>query len=399
MHLEKLDLKPNCEQWCHHLLCLLMGMFVINCFTVSFLFRYSYYSMAGLQTKVGQYEREVQQLRRALLRSDNYIEDLTSKLETTTGQSVSKNKRTHLRSSPAPSSSSCTITSLVDDNDSTHNTSTSNNTDVHDTEKSDLPEDASLVVDDSNQKKRSSTNDDSENHTSNCHSPVLGPVGNERFSLEPGTALGEERESPLGSRRSSEVSLYGQDLEIPPGPLTSSLNILEPVEGEALDRPPSRGELLLLGDHSSKRQEKPSLEENLNMFTASRQLMMLSERRQRHREGLEPSKMQDLMEYSPGSSDGGKRKSPDTKSIDFDVLVSAGGDDSPNNAASQESPSNLCRDEHGNRESLGLHTFSLAKIKSEIQMSHEDEIPPKKPRLENSEFGNDAENDEQENSS
>ena len=354
--------------------------------------------MTGLQTKVGQYEREVQQLRRALLRSDSYIEDLASKLETTTGQSVSKNKRTHPRTSPAPSSSSCTITTLVDDKDSTHNTSTSNDTDVHDTEKSDLPEDAT-VVDDSDQKKKSSKNGDSENHTSNCHSPVLGPVGNERFSVEPGTALEEERESPLGSRRSSEVSLYGQDLEIPPGPLTSSLNILEPVEGEALDRPPSRGELLLLGDHSSKRQEKPSLEENLNMFTASRRLMMMSERRQKHREGFEPSKMQDLIEYSPASSDGGKRKSPDRKSIDFDMLVNATGDESPNNAASQESPSNLSRDEHGNRDSPGLHTFSLAKIKSEIQMSHEDEIPPKKPRMENSEYVNDMENEEPENSS
>ncbi|KAJ7393089.1 hypothetical protein OS493_008387 [Desmophyllum pertusum] len=47
--------------------------------------RYSHYTMAGLQTKVGQYEREVQQLRRALLRSDNYIEDLSNKLEVTTG--------------------------------------------------------------------------------------------------------------------------------------------------------------------------------------------------------------------------------------------------------------------------------------------------------------------------
>lgn len=348
--------------------------------------------MAGLQTKVGQYEREVQQLRRALQRSDNYIEDLTSKLEIT-GQSVSKNKRPH------PSSTSCTITSLADDKDPIETAATSNNTDAQDAEKSDLPEEASLA-DDNNQKKRLSTASDSENPMSNGRSPALATVSNERFSIEAGTTLGEERESRLSSRRSSEVSVYGQDLEIPPGPLTSSLNILEPVEGEALDRPPSRGELLLLGDHSSRRPEKPPLEENLNIFTASRQLIMLSERRARQREGLEPGKMRDLSEYSPSSSDGGKRKSPDTKTIDFDVLVNTAGENSPSNSASHESPPTLSRDELDHRESPGFHTFSLAKIKSEIQIGHDDEPSvPKKPRMETSECDHDSENEEQGNTS
>lgn len=350
--------------------------------------RYSHYSMAGLQTKVGQYEREVQQLRRALQKSDNYIEDLTNKLDSTTGQSLSKSKRTPLRTSPAPSSSSCTITSLAEDKDSTKNASTCSNIDSQDTEKADLQED---VADDTNPKKRLSTASDSENQMSNGHSPILAPVSNERFCLD----TGEERESHLSSRRSSDVSLYGQDLEIPPGPLTSSLNILEPVEGEALDRPPSRGELLLLGDHSSRRQEKPSLEENLNMFTASRQLIMLSERRQKQREGLEASKMRDPGEYSPSSSDGGKRKSPDSKSLDFDVLVNAAGEGSPSNTASQESPSPFSRSDLGATGSPGVYTFSLAKIKSEIQLGHDYEIVSKKPRMDNGECGNDTVSEEQ----
>ena len=350
--------------------------------------------MAGLQTKVGQYEREVQQLRRALLRSDSYIEDLTSKLEATTGQSVPKNKRP--RTSPGPSSSSCTITSLAEDKSSTE----SNNGDVQDTEKSDLPEDTSLLNDNNKRKKSATTASDSENLTSNRLSPLLAPVSNERFSIETGTTLGEERESGLSSRRSSEVSLYAQDLDIPPGPLTSSLNILEPVEGEALDRPPSRGELLLLGDHSSKRTEKPALQENLNMFTASRQLMMLSERRTRQRDGIEPIRIRELGECSPSSSDGGKRKSLDAKAIDFDVLVNATGEDSPSNSISRESPPNLCRDELGERSSPELHTFSLAKIKSEIGLGHEDlQSAPKKPRLEGEEYDNDTDNEEQGNAS
>lgn len=350
--------------------------------------------MAGLQTKVGQYEREVQQLKRALLRSDNYIEDLSSKLEISTGQSVPKPKRTHVRASPGPSS--CTITSLSEDKDPSENGTGSKNTEVHDVENSDPPPEEASPANDDNQKKRSSTASDSENAIPNCHSPILAPVNNERFSIETATSFGDERASALSSRRSSEVSLYGQDLEIPPGPLTSSLNILEPVEGEALDRPPSRGELLLLGDHSTGRQEKPPLEENLNMFTASRQLIMLSERRARQRETMDPIKIRDFSECSPSSSDGGKRKSLDTKSLDFDMFTSAADEDSPSNSASQESPPTYNRDaEIADSGSPCFHTFSLAKIKSEIELGQEDESAAKKPRLEGDEYPDVAENDEQ----
>lgn len=345
--------------------------------------------MAGLQTKVGQYEREVQQLRKALQRSDNYIEDLTSKLDVTTGQSVLKSKRSHLRSSPVPSS--CTITSLSEDKDSSENTTGSKNADVQEVENADPPEDAS-PTDDGDQKKRSSTASDNENVMSNGHSPIVAPLNTERFSVEATTPFADERASGLSSRRSSEVSLYGQDLEIPPGPLTSSLNILEPVEGEALDRPPSRGELLLLGDPSSRRQEKPPLEENLNMFTASRQLIMMSERRARQREVIDPSRLRDFGECSPSSSDGGKRKSLDTKSLDFDMFTSAADEDSPSNSPSHESPSYSREAESG---SPCFHTFSLAKIKSEIELGHEDESASKKPRLEGEEYPDTAENDEQ----
>lgn len=342
--------------------------------------------MAGLQTKVGQYEREVQQLRRALLKSDTYIEDLTTKLESPTGQSTPKPKRAHIITSPVPSS--CTITSLSEDKEPLESSKINKSTDAVDVESSHTPDDAS-PSDDSTRKKRFSTTSDHENVTSNGHSPILAPVSNERFSLENATSYGEERASALSSRRSSEVSLYGQDLDIPPGPLTSSLNILEPVEGEALDRPPSRGELLLLGDPSNKRQEKSALEENLNMFTASRRLMMMSERRSRHRETLEPSKLlRDLGECSPSSSEGGKRKSVDTKSLDFDLFTSATVEDSPSNSASQESPPpTYSRDtELTESGSPCFHTFSLAKIKSEIEIGNEDETTAKRPRLESEEF-------------
>lgn len=346
--------------------------------------------MAGLQTKVGKYEREVQQLRKALLRSDNYIEDLTSKLDVPTGQSVVKSKRSHLRSGSVPSS--CTITSLSEDKDSSENgTATKTTDDVQEVENADPPEDAS-PTNDGDQNKRSSTAGDSENVMSNGHSPILAPMNNERFSLESTTSFADERASALSSRRSSEVSLYGQDLDIPPGPLTSSLNILEPVEGEALDRPPSRGELLLLGDPSSRRQEKPPLEENLNMFTASRQLIMMSERRARQRDAIDPSRLRDFSECSPSSSDGGKRKSLDTKSLDFDMFTSAADEDSPSNSVSHESPSYSREAESG---SPCFHTFSLAKIKSEIELGHEDESAPKKPRVEGEEYPDIVESDEQ----
>lgn len=342
--------------------------------------------MAGLQSKVSKYEREVQQLRRALQRSDIHIEDLTNKLETACGSTASKSKRTS--TSPAHSSNHCTLTSFVD-----HKDSTSSYTEGQDAEKSDLSNEGSLADEAVLEKKGEN---DSENATSVCHSPVLAPVGNERFPAETGT-LSEEQEAHLSSRRSSEVSLYGQDLDIPPGPLTKSLNILEPIENEALDRPPSRGELLLLGDRSTKRQEKPPLEENLNVFTASRQLIMLSERRQRQREGLDPSKTCDPSECSPSSSDGGKRKSPDTKSVDFDVLVNVTSEDSSHNSTVQGSSSNFCRVECSGVESPRIHLFSLAKIKSEIELEHEDqEILPKKPRMENCNLANGIENSEQE---
>lgn len=344
--------------------------------------------MAGLQTKVGQYEREVQQLRRALVRSDNYIDDLSSKLEVATGQPLPKTTRP--RNSPATCSSSCTITSLASEKDAVECVT---NSDLQEAEKSDLPEAANLPND--NKKKRLAAASDSENQTPRVHSPLLAPANGERLSFERGAALGDERESGLSSRRSSEVSLYGQDLDIPPGPLTSSLNILEPVEGEAIDRPPSRGELLLLGDRSSRRAEKPPLEENLDMFTASRQLILLSERRSRHRDGIESLKMRDLSECSPSSSDGGKRKLLDTKSIDFDVLVNAAGDDSASNSTSRESPPNFSRDELDDRASPEIRTFSLAKIKSEIGIGQENEISPKKARLESGDYGNDSDSVEQ----
>ena len=350
-----------------------------------FFFRYSHYTMAGLQTKVGQYEREVQQLRRALVRSDNYIDDLSGKLEVAKGQPLSKNARP--RNSPATNSSSCTITSLASEKDAVDCVTSI------EAEKSDLPEAANLPND--NKKKRLAATSDSENQTPRDHSPLLAPANGERLSFERGATLGDERESALSSRRSSEVSLYGQDLDIPPGPLTSSLNILEPVEGEAIDRPPSRGELLLLGDRSSRRAEKPPLEENLDMFTASRQLILLSERRSRHRNGIESLKMRDLSECSPSSSDGGKRKLLDTKSIDFDVLVNAAGDDSASNSTSRESPPNFSRDELDDRASPEIRTFSLAKIKSEIGIGQENETAPKKARLESGDYGNDSDNVEQ----
>lgn len=361
----------------------------------SFYLRYSHYTMAGLQTKVGQYEREVQQLRRALRRSDTYIEDLTNKLESSSGPASSKLKRAHLRTSPVPSS--CTITSLADDQDPSEKSKSSKSSDVIDVENPSPPEDASPPVDSSQKKKI-----DNENITSNGHSPILAPVSSERFSLDNTTSYGgEERESGLSSRRSSEVSLYGQDLDIPPGPLTSSLNILEPVEGEALDRPPSRGELLLLGDPSSRRQEKPALEENLNMFTASRRLMMMSERRARQRESLEPGKLlRDLGSCSPTSSEGGKRKSLDAKSLDFDLFTPAPDEESPSNSASQENsspPPTFNRDaELTEGESPCFRTFSLAKIKSEIEVDNEDETTSKKPRLDSDEFPDAEEEDKEE---
>lgn len=348
--------------------------------------RYSHYSVTGLQSKVSKYEREVQQLRRALQRSDNHIEDLTNKLETACGSTASKSKRTS--SSPTPSSNCWTLTSLVD-----HKDANSSYAEGQDAEKSDLSNEGSLADETVLEKKGEN---DLENATSVCHSPVLAPVGNERFPVETGT-LSEEQDAHLSSRRSSEVSLYGQDLDIPAGPLTKSLNILEPIESEAVDRPPSRGELLLLGDRSSRRQEKPPLEENLNMFTASRQLIMLSERRQRQREGLDPSKLRDPSEYSPSSSDGGKRKSPETKSVDFDVLVNVTSEDSSHNSTVQGLSSNVCRVECSGGESPGIHTFSLAKIKSEIELEQEDqEMLPKKPRMDNCNLGNSIENSEQE---
>lgn len=361
--------------------------------------RYSHYTMAGLQTKVGQYEREVQQLRRALRRSDTYIEDLTNKLESSSGPASSKLKRAHLRTSPVPSS--CTITSLTDDQDPSEKSKSSKSSDVIDVENPSPPEDASPPVD-SSLKKKVSTASDNENITSNGHSPILAPVSSERFSLDNTTSYGgEERESGLSSRRSSEVSLYGQDLDIPPGPLTSSLNILEPVEGEALDRPPSRGELLLLGDPSSRQQEKPALEENLNMFTASRRLMMMSERRARQRESLEPGKLlRDLGSCSPTSSEGGKRKSLDAKSLDFDLFTPAPDEESPSNSASQENsspPPTFNRDaELTEGESPCFRTFSLAKIKSEIEVDNEDETTAKKPRLDSDEFPDAEEEDKEE---
>ena len=354
--------------------------------------------MAGLQTKVGQYEREVQQLRRALIRSDSFIDDLTSKLDRggTVGQSSSK--RSHLQTSPAPST--CTITSMSNDRQDGAETITSVGThgsaDVHEYDDAEAVIELS-PVDSNSQKKKLPTVGDSENIASkSCPSPILPSVGSERFSLEtPSNTVRDERTPVFSSRRSSDVSVYGQDLDIPPGPLTSSLNVLEPVEGESLDRPPSRGELLLLGDPSSK-QEKPALQENLNMFTASRQLMMLSERRFRQREGFESGKGRDASNSSPTSSDSGKRKSLDSKSLEFDVFSSTAVENPPSNEASQaDSPPSFSRDDSSNDASPALRTFSLAKIKAEIEGTHENGCPLKRPKLEN-EYLEDGENHEQE---
>ena len=53
---------------------------VVHCITVLFLFRYEKFTITGLKARVEQYEKENQQLKKALQNSDKYVEQLQMEL-------------------------------------------------------------------------------------------------------------------------------------------------------------------------------------------------------------------------------------------------------------------------------------------------------------------------------
>ena len=315
--------------------------------------------MVGLQTKVNQYEREVQQLKRALARSDSYIEELTSKLNKPAAQKNTAKSR-GARPSSASTASSCTVTTLLNETEGTD--------------------------------------------------AVEGNAEEEEFPARPASAPGQvfaslasnsspelrSRELPRrqekkqggGSRRNSQISSHsGQETESSAGSPGAKPDMLS-----VSDKSPSLGGETFdsMKDTAPKNPAKRLVDEDLDVFTASRKLMLLSERVYRQRTG-EPSDTTrvraEVGESSPCSSDSGGRGMQRT--LDFEMLVEAANSPQIPVATPQNQPSPVPSSEINSNVNSGeespevTNTFSLAKIKTEITTPCDDDsCPLKKVKLE-----------------
>jgi hypothetical protein len=308
--------------------------------------------MAAMQTKVGQYEKEVHQLKKALKRSDTYIEELNAKIE---GKSPEERATSSGESFPKPSSTNdesrrSSIASLEGPHAATTGTSPQNPTENNDENNS------------------SSGDDDRPTMVNVCNFPSSATLTSLSQSV---SSVSDMLTSPL-AEAANAIEAADQWLKAATSKADASTSLPAP-------------DVFYQAETSLQR-----LDSKLNMsstpvdpFPASRQLMMLSERLCRQREP--PAVKLDFSAPSPSSSDGGKLL---PKTLDFDMLVEGGSvnGDSPRNTPRLDTLSPRIENCSSDLTSVSAAaSYVYAKIKTEAEDTADPTSQAKRVKLEKDE--------------
>ncbi|XP_031550036.1 ORC ubiquitin ligase 1-like isoform X2 [Actinia tenebrosa] len=315
--------------------------------------RFSRYSMAAMQTKVSQYEKEVQQLKKALRRSDSYIEELNAKIdvkscdERPSSLGDSCQKQASSTNDESRRSSIASIEGLT----TTSGTSPKN------------------PADSNTENNSSSGDEDRPTMVDVCNFPSSSAL---TTLSQNASNIGDVLSSPL-AEAASAIEAADQWLKAASSKADSSSGLQAP-------------DVFYQADISLQR-----LDSKLNMgstppvdpFPASRQLMMLSERFSRQRD-TPPVKL-DYSVASPSSSDGG-RVLP--KTLDFDMLVEGGSvnGDSPRNTPQLGTLSPRIENCSNDLTSVSAAvSYAYTKIKTETNESLDPATQAKRVKLEKDE--------------
>ncbi|EDO47035.1 predicted protein [Nematostella vectensis] len=306
--------------------------------------RFGRYTISAMQTKVSQYEKEIQLLRKALTRSDQYIKDLNSRLDRRTPDTERKKTPDTARRVPLTAKATSTSSAAADvaETSSGSRRSSFSLEGVVPGGTGDTHENGLVNI------RRVSSNSDvlSPPEPAEDDRPTMVPVcsfpSSSTSALNSYTSTSDMLTSTLSEAASTLESANQWLRNSPSKPDTPTDRTLE-VTGQWLKASPCTSDPLCFGDRnpdvfykSESTVPRPSLDSKLPMrnpfnidpsspFSASRQLMLLSERA-RGRQSDTPRGRQDLSAPSPTSSDGGKLP----RTLDFDVLVEGSmNEDSP----------------------------------------------------------------------
>lgn len=322
-----------------------------------------------MQTKVTQYEKEVQQLKKALKRSDSYIEELNAKVD---GKSPDERPSSLGESSQKPASSTndesrrSSIAS-VDGLNATTTTTTSTS-----------PHNPTEAIDAEN--NSSSGDEDRPTMVNVCSFPSSSALTSLSQSA---SNVGDVLTSPL-AEAASAIEAADQWLKAASGKADTSSGLQAPDVFYQADTSLQR-----LDSKLNMGSNMGSTPPPVDPFPASRQLMMLSERFSRHRD-TPPIKL-DYSAASPSSSDGGKVL---PKTLDFDMLVEGGSvnGDSPRNTPRLDSLSPRIENCSSDLTSVSAAvSYVYTKIKTEADETSDPATQAKRVKLERDEtfqFGN-----------
>lgn len=322
--------------------------------------------MVAMQTKVSQYEKEVQQLKKALKRSDGYIEELNAKNE---GKSPDEQLSSLGESSQKPASSTndesrrSSIASMEGLNTTTTTTGASphNPTNTNDAENN-----------------SSSGDEDRPTMVSVCNFPSSSALTSLSQSA---SNVGDVLSSPL-AEAASAIEAADQWLKAASSKADSSSGLQAPDVFYQADTSLQRLDSKLNMGNSMGNNNMGSTPP-VDLFPASRQLMMLSERFSRQRDTS--SVKLDYSAASPSSSDGGKVL---PKTLDFDMLVEGGSvnGDSPRNTPRLDTLSPRIENCSSDLTSVSAAvSYVYAKIKTEAEENLDPAMQAKRVKMEKDE--------------
>ena len=375
-----------------------------------FVCRFGRYTVAALETKVSQYEREIQQLKKALVRSDHYIEELTRSEHNTPRISASQNIQTNILGSVTGTCTSTTpaLAAGVDVPSSSLSmempsmTGLGSSVEVGSSQKIVKDEVPVLYC----------KNDGVTMETEEATSCIAGgrlnqPLPSSVCSSSSVTVASQNQNSFV--RRESEAFPHSAPVSMVPcfeipTMLNSPSFLPEKKESWLRNSPFNRSEMALEGASAQgdlyprvslqdpagapltepTTSKGPNEEDELKLFPASKQLRLLSERIKRQRgESVFPAKAikgSDHLELSPVSSDGACV----IRTLDFDSEVG-----SVHNSESPRQGSLLEDHLQSTRETpTPTDSFSFVKIKIEVPdrgESGENPGPQKKVKTERNE--------------
>ncbi|KXJ23984.1 uncharacterized protein LOC110249496 isoform X2 [Exaiptasia diaphana] len=319
--------------------------------------RFSHYSMAAMQTKISQYEKEIQQLKKALTRSDGYIDELNARIE---GRTPDGRERASSSAESCPKQTSTidgsrrsSSVSLegVNANSSSPQQLADNGEDNEDSIADyDRP---TMVNVTSFQPVSSSLTGTTSQTTANTDDILAAPLADAASAIE----AADHWLKAASSKTESATGITPPDVFYPGSDLAS----------HRLDAK--------LGIGSTGGVER---------FPASRQLMLLSERISRQRETT--TKLDCVQGApSPSSSDGGKVPLP--KTLDFSDMMGETGSmngDSPRLTPRLDRLSpNISYDASNSLSAMASCAYT--KIKSECQDPSDPTLQAKRVKLEKEE--------------